>query len=655
MIDIISREYEEFLKQEFLQRKLSIYEQACKLAERIISIKPTKGLNEQIKSAIEFSHLKITPAGALSLAVLVGAIFFLVPLALFLFFGSLSISTILFIVVTDSILIYFLLDYPVHYSTVFRIKASSEMILATVYMSISMHISPNIENAIGFASKNLKGALATDLRALLWDIYTRKFMSISDAFDWFISKWKRDGKEFSEGLYIIKNSVFESTAKRETMLGEAVNVVLEGTKDRMRDYSRKLRNPVTVLNSLGILLPVVGLVFFPIVSIFLPDLVKPIMLIVGYDFFLPVFVYFFMMNYLSRRPYSFHQPDLSKHPAFIKEKLIEKPYFIPLIVSIPLIITGSYFCIKIKELFTTTQLISSSAIILGIILGIISYSYLSVRRKIKVRNEIVEIESEFTEALYQLGRLISRGTPLESALEKLTRDIKDLKIVEFFKIILYNISVLGMTFERAVFDPKSGAINYYPSTLVEAIMHVIIDTSRRGMASACKAMLTISTYLKDMHQVNEELKGLMEENTSTMSMQAMLLAPLSAGIVVSLTAIVIQIMVSLGEAFQSMYSTLGSSFGTAGQLGSGVLSSIINLNQIIPFDGFQVIVGVYTIEIVTMLAIFLSSISNGEESFMKRLTIARLMAIATVVYFGTLLITYFMFTSIVPVTKIIVP
>ena len=198
-------------------------------------------------------------------------------------------------------------------------------------------------------------------------------------------------------------------------------------------------------------------------------------------------------------------------------------------------------------------------------------------------------------------------------------------------------------------------MNYYPSTLIEATMRVIIEASRLGMASASKAMLTVSTYLKDMQQVNEELKGLTEEVTSTMSIQARLLAPLSAGIVVSLTAIIISILVLLGGAFDEIYSKLGTSYGVAGDLGAGMLFSIANLSEIIPIGEFQIVVGIYMVEIVVMLSMFLSSIANGEESFIKRLTIAKMLAISSVIYFCTLFITYYMFTSIMPIADVLIP
>ncbi len=651
---IISREYEKFLREEQLAKKLTFYERLCQLSEKILPIQPFKSLQERYIESIKFSHLKITPKGAFSLSVLVSLSIFILPVVILAMLGVLTFSSVILSLFLAAIAFYFLVSYPNHYSTVFRINASSEMVLATIYMSISMHISPNLENAIKFASRNLKGALSVDLRELLWGVYTRKYDKIEDALDYFIEKWKKDSKEFSTSLYLIKNSGAESQEKRERFLDEAVSVMLDGTKDRMKLYSRQLKEPVTILNALGILLPVIGLVFFPIVSLFLQELIKPIFLALGYDFFLPLIVYLFMNSYLEKRPYSFHQPDLSKHPDYATVKFYEKPYTIPLLVSLPLIGIGLFNIIGNKGLFSFSLIAFSSLVTLGLFLGVITYSHLSVRRKLKIRKEVSEIENEFAEALFQLGSMILRGIPMETALRKIKEEIKNMKISQFFERILYNIETFGMTFENSIFDKKYGAINYYPSSIVESAMHVVVETSKKGMQSASKSMVIISKYLKDMHEVEEDLKNMMEEVTSTMNIQAILLAPLSAGVVVTIAAIMTRLLISLGEALESVYSSIGSALGPVGGVGTGVISSIVNLNAIIPVQGFQLIVGIYLVEIVTLIAITLSTITNGDEGLMKRITVARILTYSSIVYFVTLMLTYYLFTSVISLEKLII-
>jgi hypothetical protein len=229
-----SKEYEEFLKGEAKVRELSIYEKLCGISEKIVPISPWQSLIDKYYEAIMFSHLKISPRGAFSLTLLLTILVVAIPTVLAVAFSAFSLSTAVLIAVLGAVIFYYLYDYPFHFATMFRIKASAEMVLAIIYMTISMRVSPNIENAIEFSANNLTGALKEDLHQLLWDVYLRKFDSASAALDTFIKKWKRENNEFAEAIYLIKTSTIESTARRERVLDEAVSVMLQGTRERMK-------------------------------------------------------------------------------------------------------------------------------------------------------------------------------------------------------------------------------------------------------------------------------------------------------------------------------------------------------------------------------------------------------------------------------------
>jgi len=641
-----SNEYKKFLKGETEQKKLTLYEKACNISEKILPISPWKSLESRYYDEIMFSHMKASPRGAFSFAILATILMVAIPSFVAALFGVLSLSTQLIIGTIGVVTFYYLYEYPSHFATMFRIKASTEMVLSIIYMTISMHISPNIENAIDFAAKNLSGALSTDLHQLLWDVYLRKYDSAGTALDTFIEKWKKDNKEFAESLYLIKTSTMESTTRREHVLDEAVSVMLQGTKERMKSYSRDLKTPITVVNALGILLPIIGLVFLPMLGMFMEEQVRPIFVIIGYNIFLPLIVFWLMKMYMDKRPYGFHNPDISKHPKFAKEKTWMYP-LIGLLVALPFIAIGSWQLMISTELFSFNQLLFSLVISLGIVVGISTYSILSVSNKIKIRDEIVQIESEFAEVLFQLGHQITRGMPFEKTLKNITPQIKNLKISNFFKKILYNIETFGMTLDQAVFDKKSGAIREYPSKLIEAIMHTIIQVSKRGMGPASKSMITISTYLKDSHTVEEDLKDMMDEVTSTMEMQALLLAPLSSGIVVAISALVMRLLLVLKISMESLQGQL-TGYGPLGTVGSGMFGSIANLSKMIPIHVFQLIVSIYMIEVVGILAIFLSIINNGDESLKKRLALGKTLLISFVIYSVIMLVSYLIFASMIP-------
>ena len=78
-VETASREYKEFRKEE-VGEEFSLYENLCNIAERL-NIEPDKEMARKMQNSINFAHLKITPKGAFSLAMVIG--FFLIKLFLF--------------------------------------------------------------------------------------------------------------------------------------------------------------------------------------------------------------------------------------------------------------------------------------------------------------------------------------------------------------------------------------------------------------------------------------------------------------------------------------------------------------------------------------------------------------------------------------------
>jgi hypothetical protein len=646
----LSKEYEEFL-QDFKFRKGSLYEKVCSFAEIILPINPPQ--KEKFEKAIDFAHLDITPKGAFGFSVLFLILFPLFFLSIGYLLNTLaSIPYVLLVIIFSITIFWYIYTLPFTIATSFRIKASSEMVLAVLYMSIAMKVIPNLEYAIKFAASNLTGPLGRDIKKILWDVYTGKFVSVADALDPFMEKWKRESEEFVKAIYLIKNSFFETSEKRNKVLNESVNVILNGTRDRMRNYARELKSPLTVLNALGILLPMVGLVFFPIISIFMPDMIQPAFLVIGYNVILPIVIYWMMKTYLERRPTAFHQPELSKHPQFAKDKM----RYVILILSVLIPAAVIYYAYSIlaasTETFSFNLLLYSMVVTWAISAGIVSYTIFTSISKLKVRDEIIQIESELGEVLFQLGTQLTRGMPIENALKEALPRLKELKISKMVEKILYNMENFSMNFTSAVFDANGGAIKYFPSRLINAVMHAVTEISKGGSLVLSDAMLSISMYLKNMHDVEEELKTNLDEVSSEMQMQGLILSPLSSGIVVSLVAMVTQVLVLLKGATDKIKDQLVG-YGPLGGAGSGVLDSIIQLNKITPAHTFQLIVGFYMIEVVTMIGIFRSVINFGDDPIQRKYSIGKLLLYGMIIYSIVLLVIYSSFTSLIPVSSLV--
>ncbi|MBL7169395.1 MAG: hypothetical protein ISS48_00045 [Candidatus Aenigmarchaeota archaeon] len=629
-------------------KKPILYERLCNLSERVIqfSIPIGKEREKKIQDAINFCHLSITPKGSILFSILLTVILFLLTILLTLLHLIPAVLTIILLIVVLS-LGYHLYNYPFYYATQYKIKASSEMVLAVLYMTVSMKVRANLENAVIFTASNLKGPLATDLAELIWDVFNGRYYSMEHGLDDFIKKWKMGNEEFTQAINLIKTSFFETSSERESVLDEAVRIVLEGTKNRMKHYSQDLKTSLTILNALGILLPIIGLVFFPMMTVFMPEAIKPAFIVIGYNIILPIVVFILMKSSLNRRPTTFHQPEALEKKITGFKRFINPSTIIPILIAGSLIGFGLYNILIATEVFSFALIIYSLLVTGGIALGIASHCFISAIPRLPRKNEVIEMENELHMVLFQLGYQMRRGGSIESNLDKIKNKIEELKVSKFFGLITGNIRMFGMTFQQAIFNPKNGAIYQYPSRLINAMFKAISEIAGSGSRVLSSAMISISNYLKNMREIEEYLKDMLSEVISTMRIQALLLAPLASGIVVSLAAMMMHMLISLSGWAESFQQQLGT-YGPVGAVGGGIFNSIFTIDKILPVAYFQLIVGIYMIEVVTMISVFLSLIEHGEERIQRKYDLGKMLLIAVGIYTVTVILLYLILSSLIP-------
>ena len=643
--DLRSREFKLFKDGD--KHKPNWYERLVNLSARILSIKADPKMKAELEKAISFTGMNITPDGVMSLFVLT-LIGFVMGGAVFALQGFLSDSGMLsmgigmMIAAGGLVVGYYFLKYPINMVKIMRIKASSQVVLAILYMVISMRVSPNLERALAFAASNVSGELAWDMRRVLWDIEMRKYYSAKDALSDYIVKWKSENEEFAEALRLIKDSGNHPPDRSKEILNGALDIILEGTKTRMKHYAQDLRMPVMIIHMMGIVLPIMGTIMAPLAAVFMSDMVGPIHFIIGYDIILPIAIIWFIRDTLSKRPMTFSQIDLSVYPDLPKKGSYQLGKssipVLPLAIIATIALTAFpvlFFAQNPGILMTGTNefgehgsfsLVMSMLIILGIAIGISLYFVLSNSQRMSIKLRIQKTEGEFEIAMFQLGNRISGGTPTELAVEKAVDDMKDLEIAGLFRLTLMNIRNLGMTFEDALFNKKWGALLYYPSRLIKNVMLAVTDTARTGVRYAAESMLRIARYLKNIRETQEYIRDMLSETVSSMKFQAYFLTPMITGLIVSMTTVITLVLGILGDYLDEM--NMGSAMGI-----SGDFASAFNMEANTSPEVFQLIVGVYLIEVVIILGIFLTKIGEGDDSITQWYNVGKMLAIAIVIYF----------------------
>lgn len=683
-----SRRYKEYKEEDIQAQKTTPYEKLCYQMSSILGLSAGERTRAKLNPALKLLGWELTPGMILSAAVGVGALSFAFWMLLVILNFSIGAvfglggGLIPFSLMAILGLVPIGLATYTFYKPTFEaknkvIQSSGEMILSVLYMVVYMRSSPNLEGAVRFAALNLEGPISKDLKGVLWSLEVGESKEISEALGEYTKRWKNYNKDFLESLSMLKAATNEPNPKRrERLLQDSIDNILDGTQEKMKHYAQGLETPVMILNAVGAMLPVLGMIMLPLVSAFLGGVITSLHLVIVFNMLLPAFLWWFMQKTLSSRPPTADTKPIGEDTLPPRGKYTFKisgneyylpvwplgavialvfglygiigylsfPYFYPL-SDTSLVSSAPSFLVSGNEVNPFAMLMRSVSIIFGLGLGIGVTKTLGNRERKKAEDKLREIEGEFPNALFELGNKISGGTPIELALDQAADSTSDLEISDLFAQASNNIKNMGMTFEQSIFDPDYGALRQYPSQMIKTVMKAILESSEKGTNMASTAMMTISRYLKNIHQTQERLNDLMEDTTTTIQMLAYMLAPIVSGVAVGMSQTIISALFRLSESFETTQGNLPDSGGAGGGLGGGTV--LENLDSAIPPEMLQFVVGVYLIQLLYILGTFYMKIVRGDDQTFKNLFIGKIMLSGIFFYTLTVVIISLMFGGIV--------
>jgi len=697
-----TREFSEF-KDEYLPKHMNFYENACRIAEGLLSIKPEEKKEKEYIESIDICHLDVTPSGVVSFAILGPLAFMLIgvfiTILIPIFLGKeIQMFFALFFVITALIVMFPLNNLPHFLANTWRLKASNEMVLCIFYVVTYMRHTSNLEDAINFAAEHLDPPLALDLRKVLWNVETEKYENIKESLEAYLATWKKWNMEFIEAFHLVESSLYETSEERRIgLLEKSLEVILEETYEKMLHYAHNLQSPVMMLNMLGVVLPILGLVILPLVVAFM-DGVKWYHLAMMYNVILPLSLFLLTKNILTKRPTGYGDSDISetnpelKKYKFIRFKLFGKEYLmspayiagiigvvclfislIPLLMNLTncnidyglpggllvddtpecdgLMRDGvSYYFLGYREDLNNPGVVAGPfglgatllsllfPIAFGVSFGL--YFKLKTKNVIELRKKSKELENEFASALFQLGNRLGDGIPPEIAFSRVSEVMEGTISGDFFKAVSINISKLGMSVDDAIFNPRVGALVYFPSNIIESSMKVLVESSKKGPLIASQAILNVSQYIKQIHKVDERLKDLMADMIASLKSQINFLSPTISGVVIGITSMITSI---LGKLTYQM-SQMQEKSATGGMGFAGGLSDMFKAG--IPTYFFQIIVGTYVVQLVFILTILVNGIENGSDKLGERYSLGANMVRATILYTVISFVVIFAFNMI---------
>jgi Flp pilus assembly protein TadB len=653
-----SQSYQQF--RESLTPQYSRYERWCRAFGNLLKINASKKDSARIQKSIDIAHLNVTVSEVLVFAVmfflfaLFGGLLLVVGSWLLFLDGDVTKLPLLmfFLVVLFSIFLFFYLyNLPERLATKWRLKASSQMVPAILYMVIYMKHTSNFEKAVSFASQHLDEPLALDFKKIFWDVEVGRFSSVKDSVDYYLECWRDYSLEFIEAFHLIESSLYEpSESRRIAFLEKSLQVILDGVYDKMLKYTHNVKSPLTNLYMLGIVLPTLSLAILPLASTMLQGAIKWYHVIILFDLIIPFFVLYMTGNIIMGRPGGHGDSSLlEKNPLYAKYRS-NKPFLIAVLIALPFFILGilpllfaytplpswlgmqvDYTWKQVGLSFMGPSGIFGITVTNGVIVGplgilslilslflpfsialtfIIAYK-IKTKDLIKEREKYKEVENEFTSSLFQLGNKLGDGMPAEIAFAKISESTRGTATEGFFRIVNENIQQLGMSVENALFNPRRGAVVFYPSHLVATSMRILIESSKKGLQVAARSLMSISDYVKNIRKIDDRLNDLLADILSDMKSNMTFLAPLLSGIIVGLSGMITAILSNLGSALGK--SDLTASSGIGGGFGVGGFMKIFDVTAMIPPYWIQVAIGFYIIEVVFILTATLVTIKSGKD------------------------------------------
>ncbi|MBL7147738.1 MAG: hypothetical protein ISS82_02845 [Nanoarchaeota archaeon] len=605
-------------------------------------------------------------------------------------FGINQLLIPLIVILIALLLVKPLTNIPISIASKWRLKASNQMVLCILYIVMYMRHTSNLEHAIKFAADHIGNPLALDLRKVFWDVETGKFSTMKESLDNYLKTWRKYNLEFVESFHLIQGSLYEQTEDRRiTMLEKALDVILNGTYDNMMHYTHELKNPITMLHMLGVVLPILGLVILPLMGSLMGGSAtnKIIFLFIIYNITLPIVVYLIGTNILSKRPTGYSEgnlieqnPELAKYKNIIfrigNREFTFDPFYISFFIFVviacigvlPLIMysigvdfpflgetlfldykQGNGLQCKLNQgcygPFGAGAVLLSLFFPLGLALGLGTYYRLRTKKLIKIKEETKKLELEFAGSLFQLGNRIGDGIPVELAFGDVAENMEGTPTGDFFQTVSNNIKQFGISVKSAIFDSKLGAIWKYPSNLIESSMKILIESAKKGPLITSKSLTSISLYVDKIHKINERLKDLLSDIISSMKSQISFLTPIISGIVVGISTMIVVILSRL-----STLMTQSSSSGDAGATemsfgGLEGLTGLFDIVNIIPGYYLQLIIGIYVVEIIVILSLLVNSIEYGPDKISGQYYASKNLYTSVFLYFIVALIVTLIFTA----------
>jgi hypothetical protein len=554
------------------------------------------------------------------------------------------------------VLMNFLATYPKTYARFIKIHSLGDIPEILSYLVMYLKLVPNLENSTKFAASESNTSLGNDLRKMLWDMEIRIYHGIDDALTSFATLWGKWSEYFKRSLHLIRSSVHEKDeASRLITLNRSLDVALDGTRDLMNKFASRLHQPTMFIYSIGIMIPLALVAMLPAAGL-VGMQINIFQVFLLYDILLPLFIFWYTRRILLSRPATFNPPNIpDNHPDLIKINKKKRLIFAS-IVGFIIAIPGLFFILlpgffpnghpnsTINFIVDPQGLNTMFPVTLFLIWGFATtvtiYSLSVYSPYKKIRDKIKQIEREFGDALYILGKRISEDKSPEESFIYAADTMEGSEISKVFKQTGYNLTALHTNMSEAMFSPEFGSLKYVYSNRVKAIMRLFVEGIKKSQQAVSISIIRIADHLKQLQEVENRIRDNLYSLTSTLRGTVAVFAPIIGGITLSITKLITNILSDMSGKVptEATASAAGVSMPT--------VATSFSVQNVRP-EFFVLVIGIYLIELIFLIVRFTNGIDQGDDKATYMYSLGKTMPTAIAVFSLTVILGQFLFASIV--------
>ncbi|SFC64801.1 hypothetical protein SAMN05444422_11324 [Halobiforma haloterrestris] len=378
---------------------------------------------------------------------------------------------------------------------------------------LRMQVQPSLESAIRFAAETGRGPLAASLAAHV----DRSLGTPETGLLSFADEWADRFPALRRSAHLLATAQEAPEAERARTLDRALEAILDGTRERMAEFTAAIRAPTSALFAFGVMLPLALVALVPAV----PMVGLPVniwMVVLLYNVALPAVLVAASLWLLVRRPVAFPPPSVDRDHPDLPDGLWRR--------SLAGVAVGVVAHAAIGRI-GYPHLAPIAGVGLGLGTGLLAIydPILSVRHSVK------DVEAHLTDALYLVGRQVAEGESVESAVA-LAGDRVPAETGEVFRTAAALQRRLHVDVEAA-FLGEYGALRTVPSPRARGTAALLAIAADEGRPAG-RAIVSMADHLEDLEELERKTKRNLEQVTGTLDNTAAFFGPLVAGATVGL-------------------------------------------------------------------------------------------------------------------------